>query len=57
MELLIGKLLTHGMKIGEIKDSLKLEEDSINVESNHKSMLVFQLLKLKQLHNDQKHIQ
>lgn len=32
MELLIGLLLTPGMKIGEIKDFSELKEEATNVE-------------------------
>lgn len=54
MEHNIGKLLTHGMKIGEIKDFSESEEEITNVESKDKLLLVFQNLNLKlfQLIND-----
>jgi hypothetical protein len=40
------------MKVGEIKDSLKLDEDIINVESKVDFMLVSLLLRLKLVNND-----
>lgn len=38
----IGLLPTHGMRIGEIKDSSKSEEGPTNAESKVKSLLVSQ---------------
>lgn len=46
VELLIGRLLTHGIKIGEMEDSLELEEEITNVELKVRLLLVFQNLGL-----------
>ena len=47
MEHHIGKLPTHGMKIGEIKDFSELKEEITNVELKDKLLLVFLNLNLK----------
>jgi hypothetical protein len=44
-ELHIGLLLTHGTKVGEIKDSSKSKEETTNAELKDKELLVSQNLK------------
>ena len=42
MELHIGFVLTHGMKIGETKDSSKSKEEIMNAELKEESLLDYQ---------------